>query len=385
MYFYELFRLKEDDLNSFVGKIQEAEYCRLVGQWYIATAPDDDYLSKGEKWLRRAISSGDAEAKLHLANMYRLGDLGKVDMDEYQRLLHESMDEGCQLAEIRFCKDIAYGVGQSADLDKGLDEAQRRLSAHPKPDPRWYDTIGWMMFAKDDKDKANELFLKAIGCGFADSYFGLTGMLDKQEEGRKAGCGGSCILLAEELEKKYDENGLTDANAVECFSDDEQKRAYLDANYKYREGLAAQIEALFKEAVTLGEPMGLYLQGGLYYSALYHHLEDDDKAWECYMRGNQLGDMGCMSMLAEMIEEGRAPDGFGWEEACFFRLKALRYGDDDQLLPVMAAYFEGGLEDYKDEIERYYKPQFDALDLESDDSDVDDDPEDDDGRYDAWA
>ena len=51
------------------------------------------------------------------------------------------------------------------------------------------------------------------------------------------------------------------------------------------------------------------------------------------------------------------------------------------LLPVMQAYFEGDLNEHKDKIERCYRAKYEALGEDG----IDDDPEDDDGRYDAWA
>ena len=381
MYNYELFKMTQEDFQRLSATMDAAEHARILGQWYIVTAPTDDYVTQADHWLRRAIDLGDAEAKVHLANMYRFGDMGKVDMDEYRRLVDEAVSDGCQLAAMRRCRDIAYGVGQPEDLDRGLEEARKGLAAQATPDPRWYDTIGWMLFAKDDTAGANEHFLKAIKGGYIDSYMGLTGMPEKHEEGRRAGCGGSCILLAEELEKRYDECGRNDSNAVECFSDDNEKRAYLDANYNYRKELAEQIEGLYEEATRLGEPMAYFYLGMLYHDAMLFHLEDDDKAWAYFMRGNQLGDMSCMAMLAAMILEGRATEQYHYEDACFFQLKALRFGDEDQLEDVVHAWFEGELQEYADEIETLYKPRYDALRNVDDD----DDPEDDDGRFDAWA
>lgn len=376
MYYNELFKLTLSDFDNLARTLSRAEYCRILGQWHIMTSPMDDSMEQGEKMLREAAALGDAEAKLHLANMYRLGDLGKVDMDEYGRLLAEAIDGGCQLAEIRYCKDIAYGVAQNADLDLAIEETRRRLASQDSPDPRWYNALGWMLHEKGRFSEANEMFLKAIALGYVDSYMGLTDMPEKQQEGREAGCGGSCVLLAEELKRKYDENSGNDTNAVECFSDDEQKREYLRVNDNYRKELATQIEALYEEAARMGETLGLYYQGMLYYKAQYNHYEDDGKAFDCFMRGNRLGDSFCMSMLADMILEGRTPEEYSYEDACFFQLKALRYGDDEQLASVLHAYFEGDLKEYADEIERYYLPRF---------YEEEDDIEDDDGRYDAWA
>ncbi len=387
MFAYELFKLKESDFEKLSETMSAAEFNCTRGQWYIITAPVDDYVKRAKVCFDKAIELGSAEAKLHLANMYRLGDFGKVDMDEYHRLLNESIEGGCQLAEMRLCKDIGYGVGQTADMDRAIEETKRRLSSHSEPDPRWYDTLGFMFLYKEDEKQANDFLLKAIDAGYIDSYMGLSGMPEAIEKGRAAGCGGCCLVLADELKKKYDECGRNDSNAVECFSDDYQKQAYLDANQKYREELAAQIESLYEEGERLGESTAYYYHGMLYYDATYNHMEDDEKAWACFMRGANLGNFFCMSMLADMIEEGRAPEEYQWEDACLFRLKALRFGDEDQLVPVMEAYFEGDLDDYSDEIETQYKPLYDALEDElcmNPDKDYDD-IEDDDGRFDAWA
>ena len=386
MYSYELFKLQPNEVERLKESESPENLC-LLGRWYIYTAPEEGYEKKAFDCFSRAAFMGNADAKLHLANIYRLGDLGRVDMEAYRRLLVEAIEDGCQLAEIRLCKDIAYGVGQKEDLDKGLEEAKRRLAAQKNPDPRWYDTIGWMLFAKEETKTANEWFLKAIDCGYADSYMGLSDMPELYEEGRRKGCGGCCIMMADDLKLKYDECGRNDANAVEYFSEDYEKRAYLDANYKYRVELAAQIEALYEEGEKLGEPSAYFYHGMLYYNAEYNHMEDDDKAWACFMRGNQQGCVSCISMLYEMIMEGRAPEQYQYEDACFFSLKALRYGDDDMLLPVMHAYFEGDLNEYADEIESLYKPRYDALEYDADGLEnwPDDDPEDDDGRFDAWA
>ena len=50
---------------------------------------------------------------------------------------------------------------------------------------------------------------------------------------------------------------------------------------------------------------------------------------------------------------------------------------------AVVAHQEGRLNEYANEIEKYYEPIFDSPDFTIDDDD--DDYEEDDGRYDAWA
>ena len=199
--------------------------------------------------------------------------------------------------------------------------------------------------------------------------------------------------MAEELKKKYDYCVDNDALAVEYFSTRHEKQAFLDANHKHCAELGEQIEECYEEAGKLGYAEAYYYLGMIYYDAMYERLEDDKKAWNYFMRGNQLGETCCMVMLAEMIKEGRGGNGYGWKEACMFRLKALRFGFDDMLLPVMRAYFGGDLDEYADEIETLYMPIYESGDYskdwpeeEYDGEDFDDDePEDDDGRWDPYV
>lgn len=394
---YELFRLDAEELDR-LQQSDTAEDMTTLGMWHIITVPDDDYISQAETLFRKAIAKGSALAKLQLANMYRLGDFGLVDMKQYIRLRDESIAEGCQMAQLRLCRDIAYGVGCLPDLDMGIAETKRRLAAIAYPDPRWYDALGWMLMLKGaPSDESNGWFLKAIECGYIDSYSGLVDMPEAIEMGRKEGCGGCCIMIAGELVKKYHTVCENDANATDYFSDTDEKSAYLEKNSQYKKELAQQIVSLYQEATRLGETAGYYYLGQIYYGADLGHMEDDDKAWHYFMTGARMGHCLCLSMLAEMIEEGRASEEYQWEDACLYRLKALRYGDDNQLLYVVHDYHEGELEDYAEEIVRDYIPRYDALpdeeesdvdgedDCQQEDGEADDDPEDDDGRFDAWA
>ncbi|MBP5548619.1 MAG: hypothetical protein J6X58_07010 [Bacteroidales bacterium] len=381
VYNYELFRLKPEDVEK-LKKSETADDICLLGRWYWITAPVEDYQKQAEACFRKAMELGSKEAQLNLANMYRLGAFGMVDMDEYCDLRDTLYAEGYELAEIRWCRDRAYGIGNYEDIDKALEDCERLMAKYKKPDPRWYDLLGNIYLEKGDTKKSNEYFLKAIEGGYLDAYSGLVDMPEMLEKGRAAGCGGCCVLLAEEIRKRRDYMEGSDADIVEAGLSDSEKQAALAANAKGREELKQQEIALYEEAVKLGEPTGYYCLGMMYYD------EDDEKAWNYFMRGCSLGHPYCMSMIAEMINEGMASDQYHWEDVCLYRLYALRYGDDDQLLPVVHAYNEGELKEFAEEIENIYIPKFESQEYDVDgleDWPDDDDYEDDDGRYDAYV
>lgn len=404
-YNYELNSITPEQAEQLKKSFDAADSC-LLASWYWVTAPTEDYIQQAGYYYNSAADKGNIEAKFQLANMDRLGEFGPVDIDYYIKVRDEAASQGCDSAEIRLCRDIAYGVAQPADLEAGLEEALRRLESKSSPDPRWYDMIGWLLYRKGEVKKAEEYFLKAIEKGYLDSYSGLMAHNEAVEKGRAAGIGMCCLVLADQLEKQYDEVCRNDTNAVECFSDEHQKKAYLENNDREKKRIAKEIEELYKEAIADGEPYGYFYLGMIYYKSLLGQMQDEDKAWKYFMRGCELRCPNCMAMIADMIEDGYGPEEYQWKDVCLFRLNALRWGDDSQLLPVVQAYFEDELPEHEDEIKKCYIPMYEAQEFdpilpnfdeedddyeENDDEDWlenwpdDDDPEDDDGRFDAWA
>jgi len=76
-------------------------------------------------------------------------------------------------------------------------------------------------------------------------------------------------------------------------------------------------------------------------------------------------------LLADILED-RAETPAAKKEVARLRLKAVRYGKDDDREQLAQDYRDGLLDEYRDEIEEYWLP---------DDDDVDED----DGRWDAYA
>ena len=99
-YSYQYFRLTDEQVNQLKNSDDADSLCQL-GCWYVFTVPTDDYVDRAADCFRKAIEEGSVEAKLHLANMYRLGDFGYVDMKEYKRLRNEAMSAGYQPAAMR--------------------------------------------------------------------------------------------------------------------------------------------------------------------------------------------------------------------------------------------------------------------------------------------
>lgn len=357
MYNYELFHLTEAELAALRRSETPDDLC-LLGRWYWITAPTDDYIERAADCFRRAQAGGNADASMHLASMMLHGELGPVNIEEYYRQRDAAAAQGSEAALMAQCRNEAYGILDDGDMDSGIASTERCMRNLDHIDPEWYDMLGWMYVAVEDNKQAEEAFRKAIAGGYSDGYTGLLQVCDVREEALAAGCGFAALLYAQDMEKEYE--ALRDQNG------DPARMAELDNAIMER----------YKQALAMGENIANYYLGGIYHDGLYGFPEDDEAAWQYYMRGSQLGNAYCMEALAEMTMEGRAPEGYHYSDVCLFGLRSLRYGNRDELAFVVRCYRdEGELQAYADEIERYYIPLFEA----------EEEPEDDDGRYDPYA
>lgn len=400
VYNHELFLFDDARVESLKQSSSVDDQC-LLGRWYWITAPTDDYAQRAEECFRKAIDGGNVEARLHLGNMYRLGELGPVDLDRYYCLRDSAIADGCVPAEIRLCCDIAYGVGQLPNLDEAIAEAKRRLEAGTDDDPRWYDQIGWFYLNKGESKVANEYFLKAIERGYYDSYSGLVGISQSNDMGIRAGCADCLVFKADDMAQEYSNIPEQQNLILLGPGTPEEKQRLLDKLTQRRDEIRNTIEEMYEKAAKLGSTSAYYYLGCIFFKGQYGRQMDDERAWNYFYKGMQQGNPSCTAMLAELIEDSRDPGGEKeWEDACNLRLKALRCGDDSQLEKVVSRYQRGQFgEDESREIELYYLPRYKEMEdelrmnpnkfpenwLEDWPEDSEDDYEDDDGRYDAWA
>ncbi|MBP5341691.1 MAG: hypothetical protein J6Y52_04975 [Bacteroidales bacterium] len=354
LYRYQFFSVTEEQLQKWRDSDCPADLCQL-GRWYWFTAPTDDYLQHAESLFRKAYDDGYAAAGYYLSEMTRLGELESVvDMEQYEKLLNEAAERGCEAARMRQVYNVVLGVNCQCDLDAAIVMAKDRIKELEAPDPEWYDVLGTLYQSsvdcgrEEDREPAIECFRKAIAGGFVEPYSGLLDLCPEElPNALKAGCPAAYIVKADGVkDKKAHRKEL-----VECY----------------------------QKALDGGDTMGAYCMG-----MLFRDEGNDEEAWRWFWRGCQLGDAACMTEMAGMGQEGRAPEWVNFHEVCLFRLRALRYGDDSQLEPVVEAWVhEAELQDFDSEMKNLWYPRY--KELQEEDEDYDDEPEDDDGRFDPWA
>lgn len=351
---YEIFSLSEEQVEA-LKKSDEPDEQYLLGRWYWLTAPEPDYVSKAESLFRKSMEGGCADAKMALARLYRYGDLGLVNLEEYERLRDEARKEGSLCADTQYYHDMAKGVCCEANPKQAIALLRERIKTIKDPDPKWFDVLGWALYADGQETEAGNAFMTSALKGYSQAYDGclcVTSTHDVIVRARRAGCGFAYIFDM--------------SNFMEEYGDAEEKRK------RYLHG---KIKSLAEKALLLGETSGAYFLSTFYFKGDYGFPKDDQKAWSYAQRGTELGDNLCYGQLITMTEDGCAPREVGKEELSFFMLQALRLGSDEYLNDVVNAFDEGCLQAYAEEIEKYYIPKYDE-DL---------DYEDDDGRWDAYV
>ena len=351
---YEVFALTEEQIVRL--KQSDDMYERyLLGRWYWLTHPEKDAEKKAEVLFHQSADAGCADALLSLARYYRYGVMRQVDLDEYVRLRDEARSKGSLFAEIQYVLDMIYGIACEANPPKAIAMVKEKLESEENPDPQWYDVLGWAFLLDAQKGEAGNMFATAALKGFSKAYDGFLCAASSKDviiKARKAGCGLGFVFALGGARSDFDE-----------------------ASDALKEFYHAELKEDYETALLLGESAGAYYLADAYYTGTYGFPEDDQLAWHYAYRGGELCDTLCFELLAEMIEAGRAPKEFGQEEADFFLLQSLRYGNSDVLSEVVELYKNGRLQDYAHEIREYYVPKYEAL-LE---------PEDDNGRWDGYA
>ena len=139
------------------------------------------------------------------------------------------------------------------------------------------------------------------------------------------------------------------------------------------------IHALFSQAARLGDMAAWEQLGDMYYEGTYGFQQDYENAFACYSNGVKQESAACMEKLWKMMHDHLIDRPLDYVDQV--ALWGARHESKRLLAEVVIAHQEGRLTRYHDEISKYYEPVFDAPDFTLDD----DEDEEDDGRFDAFA
>ena len=336
-----------------------------LGRWHYLMAPEPDSVQKAEALFREAADAGVPDAFYALSTMYSYGDTheDRVDMDEVVRLRDEALSRGSELAVLKYARTRVSGILASpVEPETVREEVERRLEADPDASPEWYSVLGYAYEQLGQDRKAQDVYEEGARRRCLRCYVDLYQMASRLGDRKQAG---------EWLEK-----GMEAGSGVCFVLGAPTDKAEFDAlDPAARPGRSSQLEEMLLRGLELGEGLCAYYLGLGAYFGWYDFQIDEEKAKACLRHGVALGEGECCQFLADILEDESTEPGQR-KEAAKLRLKAVRYGIDDEEIREQLArdYREGLLDEYKDEIERYWLPE-----------EEEEEPDEDDGRWDAYV
>lgn len=309
-----------------------------------------------------ASKAGIIDASAALAIMYRYGQLGEteLDYDKYYAALQDAQEKGSTLACHQLFKAGIFGKDQlEAKPQEAIDCIKEFLNGNESEDllevnPIYYELLGFAYQELNDWKSASDYYKKCIRMGYIEVYsdFAIITTHNQNyevidEEGYaqaiENGCGlrdPYCFLLrAGENSIRYND------------TEDENEKA----------ALAKSIAEDLTTASNLGDGTATYEMGYYYYYGEYGFEENEQLAWQHFILASGMNSADAWDMLVQMYLDGNAPDQLPNDFVNYCRLMGLRMGDSDMLIPVVMAYRKGLYGKYKNEIEKYYLPRYDAL------------------------
>ena len=321
------------------------------------------------KYYNLALEGGIADAGMHLAFMFRDGDLGEVDSRRFISYANKALEAGSQRAAQFQLHQMIYGSDYfTGDPGKALIHLNDYLSITDDPDPYYYRLKASAEEKLGMKEEAARDYEKALNNGDGESFFLLACLTCCNEQGT--------VIDGEkftEIMGRGQDAGAASAYLETAFILNEELFEKLDAKNQ------AEVRELMEDQLRLSTMLGgadaAFLMGSFYEEGQYGFEQDYDQAWGWYSRGALLRSEHCYEALSRMVlEDETAPEmydeEFGYE--CAYRGYIL---GADTLERVIRGYRSGHLTSHAAVIEEFYLPLYEEQfgDVDYDEPEIEED------------
>ena len=342
------------------------------GRYHIVVKPSPKSIEQSLQLFTAAHEKGLADATASLAEAWRYGDYQMVNHEKAGQMLANAMEMKSEYAVVLRLKELIYGTAiKEGNAEEALKMAKSQLYDNPnecKYDGAWlyYMALAYINLG-NEKDGENYLG-HATNYGFLDAWVDLAirkghpdengeitnsvAYIDTLREGAKRGNLESRLFLAWKEIEEF--NNLPS---------DQQT-----------EQVAQELISELEECYRHGSRMAAECLGDIYYNGFCLQSKDMEKAWEWYEKAAKWDLPSAYEKLYDMVYYH--DKDLDLHEHDMLELKGARLGSRHLLDQTVIIHTQGRLEEFAEEIEKYYDPIFD---------DESDDTPDDDGRFDAWA
>ena len=375
---YNLFRLKDFAEEMEAGAKAGNKWMEYAwARFNHAVRKESNWAQTMSDYYDKAEAAGIADATYYIAAAWRDGDFGLVNMEEYHKLINQAVDKGSHAAVMQRLRDMMYGnFGSPKDAHGAFEMIDKFVTDSEKSgehmDARYYHLLADVAHLLGRNAIADQCYERALENGDISAWYWLTCLRACDEEFHVADFKLMQKMVSEGQAMLAPESYV---GLIMMVKEDDYK-AY---DKKLQEEFTEELKRQLPMAWALGEDLGAYFMGDNYYRGAYGFEKDNEAAWGWYASAAILGNSAAYLCMAEMIEAGDAPETYDEEFEWECTLNALRQGEDDVLDDVVEAYKRGHLTHAAAEIEKSYLPKYEEKHQD------DDEYEEDDGRYDAWA
>lgn len=321
------------------------------------------------EYYNLALEGGIADARMHLAFMFRDGDLGEVDSRLFISYANKALEEGSQRAAQFRLHQMIYGSDYyTGDPGKALIHLNDYLSITDDPDPYYYRLKASAEEKLEMKEEAARDYEKALNNGDGESFFLLACLTCCNEQGTVT----DGEKFTEIMGRGQDAGVASAYLETACLLNEE---VFEELDEDYRAETRELMEDQLRLSTMLGGADAAFLMGSFYEEGQYGFEQDYDQAWGWYAKGALLRSEGCYEALSRMVlEDETAPEmydeEFGYE--CAYRGYIL---GADTLERVIRGYRSGHLTSHAAVIEEFYLPLYEEQfgDVDYDEREIEDD------------
>ena len=321
------------------------------------------------EYYNLALEGGIADARMHLAFMFRDGDLGEVDSRLFISYANKALEEGSQRAAQFRLHQMIYGSDYyTGDPGKALIHLNDYLSITDDPDPYYYRLKASAEEKLEMKEEAARDYEKALNNGDGESFFLLACLTCCNEQGTVT----DGEKFTEIMGRGQDAGVASAYLETACLLNEE---VFEELDEDYRAETRELMEDQLRLSTMLGGADAAFLMGSFYEEGQYGFEQDYDQAWGWYSRGALLRSEDCYEALSRMVlEDETAPEmydeEFGYE--CAYRGYIL---GADTLEQDIRGYRSGHLTSHAAVIEEFYLPLYEELfgDGDYDEREIEDD------------
>lgn len=368
---YPIFMLTDEQIALVKQKSEEgyavAQY--TLGRYCFLVRKNDDSLRKAKDLFKKAMDQDFAEAifsyaRMLIHNMDERCEEGiyyddRPEFKEFVRLREVAMQKGSVGA---FCSWAWDKLNDVADKDpESLINILKEKNPPTDDKPELYFWLGRAYEKTGEKDKARDAYFNAISSGYYHAVSDVIFVDYCDDEGN--------FIRGNALDEMVGfgiKNNDAFSYLIKALMEMED---YGEADPSQQKAIHESIKLNLEKSFSLGCNISAFYLGNHYRDGNFGFDEDKEKAWIWYLDGFCHDDVNSYAALADMYENGDAPDGITEYFKAFCNLMAYRLGDNDRLVKVIADYKAGKLNEYKDEIEKYYIPRLTNEDVDFEDED----------------